>query len=243
MQKQILGVIGGFGAYATQDFLNKLYKQLYVSSERDYPHIVCDNNFSMPSRTRALLYGDDYQVIVNEIADSFKKLIDVYNADKIVLVCGTAHYFLPDVYEIVPEAQNRVINMIECLRDNLEKKETKKVLVIAAEGALKKHLYSSYLNKAEIECIEPGEMHFDTIRKYIEVVKQNKFNDILAVANDFYDFIKMFESNHVVLGCTEFPVLIDKINGYDMDFFEKRDMFFEDPVDCVINKLAEIFSS
>lgn len=73
----------------------------------------------MPSRTRALLYDEEYHVVVREIAESMKKLISA-KADRIILVCGTAHYFLKDVYKIIPEAETKVMNIIDCLGRKLK---------------------------------------------------------------------------------------------------------------------------
>lgn len=50
-----IGIIGGFGAYATLDFYGRLLDSFAVESERDYPNMIIDNVYSMPSRTRALL--------------------------------------------------------------------------------------------------------------------------------------------------------------------------------------------
>lgn len=54
-----IGIIGGFGAYATLDFYGRLLDSFEVASERDYPNMIIDNVYSMPSRTRALLTGGD----------------------------------------------------------------------------------------------------------------------------------------------------------------------------------------
>lgn len=39
--------------------------------------------------------------------------------DKIVLVCGTAHYFLDQVYERLPEAENHIVDIIDSLGERL----------------------------------------------------------------------------------------------------------------------------
>lgn len=54
MYREKVGIIGGFGAYATLNFYKRLLEEFASESERNYPHIIMDNNFTMPSRTRAL---------------------------------------------------------------------------------------------------------------------------------------------------------------------------------------------
>ena len=40
-----VGIIGGFGAYATLDFYGRLLDSFAVESERDYPNMIIDNVF------------------------------------------------------------------------------------------------------------------------------------------------------------------------------------------------------
>lgn len=57
MYRQSVGIIGGFGAYATLGFYRSILEAFASESERNYPHIYMDNDFTMPSRTKALLEG------------------------------------------------------------------------------------------------------------------------------------------------------------------------------------------
>lgn len=151
MENCSIGLIGGFGAYATLDFYRRILERFKSDSERSFPHIYMDLNFSMPSRTKALLYGTDYKVVVKDIAESLRKMC-MLGADYIILVCGTAHVFLEDALKFVPEARGKIIHIIKVLEERLVASGVKKVAVIAAEGTLQKHLYSSQLEA--IECIE-----------------------------------------------------------------------------------------
>ena len=48
MYREKVGIIGGFGAYATLNFYKRLLEEFASESERNYPHIIMDNNFTMP---------------------------------------------------------------------------------------------------------------------------------------------------------------------------------------------------
>ena len=111
MYREKIGIVGGFGAYATLNFYQRILESFASDSERNYPHIIMDNNFTMPSRTRALLYDECYDEVVQGIADSLRMLSE-QGADRMILVCGTAHYFLEDVYKIIPQVQQKVMDMI-----------------------------------------------------------------------------------------------------------------------------------
>ena len=228
-----VGIIGGFGAYATLDFYGRLLDSFAVESERDYPNMIIDNVFSMPSRTRALLTGEGQTEIVETIANSMKKMLD-YDVDCMVMICGTAHYFLPYVHEKLPEAKDKVINILEATGKHLAANNIDKVLILAAEGTLKQKLYSRTLARYIIACIELEEQYWKEIRYFIECVKQNKYDNELK--DRFLRFLDGYDVDNVILGCTEFPVLLRHI-----DMGEGTSNFY-DPLTYGIQEIHRIIS-
>ena len=228
-----VGIIGGFGAYATLNFYGRLLDSFAVESERDYPNMIIDNVFSMPSRTRALLTGEGQTEIVETIANSMKKMLD-YDVDCMVMICGTAHYFLPYVYEKLPEAKDNVINILEATGKHLAANNIDKVLILAAEGTLKQKLYSRTLARYNIACVEPEEQYWEEIRYFIECVKQNKYDSELK--DRYLRFLGRYDVDNIILGCTEFPVLLKHI---DMD---KEIYNFYDPLTYGIQEIHRIIS-
>ncbi|MDD7656621.1 MAG: aspartate/glutamate racemase family protein, partial [Veillonellaceae bacterium] len=182
----------------------------------------------MPSRTRALLTGEGQTEIVETIANSMKKMLD-YDVDCMVMICGTAHYFLPYVHEKLPEAKDKVVNILEATGKHLAANNIDKVLILAAEGTLKQKLYSRTLARYNIACIEPEEQYWEEIRYFIECVKQNKYDSELK--DRFLRFLGRYDVDNIILGCTEFPVLLKHI---DMD---KEIYNFYDPLTYAINEI------
>lgn len=235
-----LGIIGGFGAYATLHFYQRILEEFASETERDYPHIIMDNNFTMPSRTRALLCEEGYEEIVKGIAASMKLMLE-QQADWIVLVCGTAHYFLEDIYAMIPQARGRVVDIISVLGEELEKRGEDELLVIAAEGALLKQLYSKRLEKYGISCISPKKECYAEIRFFIESVKRNQVD--MSVCRRFEAFLKQYKVKNVILGCTEFPILVQCISEMNMTREEKEEWemyHFFDPLEMTIVRLKQI---
>ena len=236
MYNQKIGIVGGFGAYATLGFFESILKEFATDCERNYPHIIMDNNFTMPSRTRALLTGEDYEFVVREMAESFRKMCD-YNVDYIILPCGTAHAFLDDVYYHVPEAKNKVLNLVEVAAKELEKIGVKNILVIAAEGTMKQKIYSPSFGKCGIECSYPKEEDYFAVRSFIECVKRNACNKDSAIS--FLEFLKKYNRKDILLGCTEFPVFINYISSLDEK--EELDNYaFWNPLEMVLKELKRI---
>lgn len=237
MYQDKIGIIGGFGAYATLGFYQRILEIFASDSEINYPHIIMDNNFTMPSRTRALLYDEKYEEIVSSIAESIELMIE-QEVKWIVLVCGTAHYFLDDVYEKLPSAKEKVTDIIENLGLYLSDNNISDVLIIAAEGALKKKLYPDRLKKYGLEVLNPSEQFYSEIRFFIEAVKQNKLSS--EVAYRFIRFLQRFNKKNIILGCTEFPILIKYISELKLEptwktYWEKCHFF--DPLEITLIKI------
>lgn len=240
MYKESIGIIGGFGGYATLGFFQRLLEVFATGKERDYPHIYMDNNFTMPSRTRALLFMEDYEIVVHCIADSLRKMYQG-GVEHIILVCGTAHAFLDDVFEIVPETKDRVLNIIDILGEKMSELDVEEALVIGAEGVLKTCLYSKKLSKYGIKIIEPNSEYYEEIRYFIEMVKQNNFSK--EGIGRFVRFIENFGTRNIILGCTEFPQLVKEILSLDLSP-ESKDILdrlvFYDPLEAVLEELKRI---
>lgn len=234
MYQQSIGIIGGFGAYATLGFYRSILEAFVSDSERNYPHIYMDNDFTMPSRTRALLYGEGYDEVVRMIASSMKKM-ELLGADYIVMVCGTAHAFLPDVYKLVPGIREKVVNIIEVLRERLLQESVSKMLIIAAEGTLQQKVYPKYLSP--LVCVNPEERYYDEIRYFIESVKRNSMEE--ETFRRFHAFLRGFGCRDVILGCTEYPILVDSIRK-SRYVEEIADYRFWDPLTLTIQKLQTI---
>ena len=102
------------------------------------------------------------------------------------MVCGTAHCFLDDVFKIVPEAESRLIHIIDALGEEMQSHHVEDSVVIAAEGALKHDLYGTRLKRFQINCKTPSQTQYPILRLFIESVKQNKIDD--SILKKFLNF-------------------------------------------------------
>lgn len=70
-----VGVVGGMGSYATVGFFKRLVDAFPARYEWERPRILIDNRCTMPSRVRAILYGDRRNELVRQLAESVKNLV------------------------------------------------------------------------------------------------------------------------------------------------------------------------
>lgn len=210
MYKDVIGVLGGMGSYATLHFFEELLDAFPAEKEWDRPRIIIDNRCTMPSRVLAVVEGKQYDQLVEELCDSIKSLIEA-GATKIVLACNTSHCFLPDIYQRLPKAQGKIINIIEACCREVASAGEKKVSLIASEGTIQSGVFYNGLLPYGIDLSVPKEKQYLKQRELIEAVKKNAVSD--GVIEDFIQLIHSFSEDALILGCTEFPVLFSKLPG------------------------------
>ena len=131
----VIGIVGGMGSYATVDFFRRLVAAFPAEKEWERPRIIVDNYCTMPSRVRAILYNERKEELCKDLVSSVELLLRG-GATKIILVCNTSHVFLPDIYRLLPEAKNCIVDIIDALADELYLINCKKVNLIASEGTI-----------------------------------------------------------------------------------------------------------
>lgn len=211
----VIGVVGGMGSYATLYFFKRYLEVFTAEKEWDRPRIIIDNRCTMPSRVRAVIYNERYGDVVNEISDSVNNLNNM-GCDYIVLACNTSHIFLDDVKQKVPDSSNKILNIIElCAKDIVDGgfDGNTSFSLVATEGTIDSGIYQNVFSKYGLTIHAPTVHEYGELRYFIEAVKQNKINKI--VLKRLEAFLSGLSSKNLVLGCTEFPVLINRM--YDLD--------------------------
>ena len=129
----VIGVLGGMGTYATINMFDRYAGIFPAEKEWDRPRIIIDNNCTMPSRVRAILYKENVDILIEQMTDSIRGLIAA-GATRIILGCNTSHVFLPDVYEKFPEAKDHVVDMVECCAEQLLNENVRSVYLLATKN-------------------------------------------------------------------------------------------------------------
>lgn len=206
MKKDIvIGVLGGMGTYATINLFQKYAEIFPAEKEWDRPRIIIDNRCTMPSRARAFLYNENVEQLVDEMSESIKYLMEA-GSTHIILACNTSHLFLPKVYENLPEAKNRIVDIIQNCVEVVKESEQKELFLLASEGTIDSGIYQQAFEKVGIKCIAPEENEYYLLRNCIEAVKQGVYTKEIKET-----FLKLLDrSPNCILGCTELPILFDK---------------------------------
>lgn len=201
-----VGIVGGMGSYATVGFFKRLVDAFPARYEWERPRILIDNRCTMPSRVRAILYGERRDELVRQLAESVKNLVGG-GSTHVFLACNTSHVFLDEVRALAPEAAGYVVDMIALLAEDAAAKGIKRTFLLASEGTIASGIYQDRFGAEGVEVVPAGDAIQGRLREFIEVVKQNKVDT--AAKAEFAAFVCELGEPCVILGCTELPLLID----------------------------------
>jgi glutamate racemase len=131
----------------------------------------------------------------------------------IVIACNTASAFALDT--IQKEIAIPVIGVVKPgAKTAAETTKNQKIGVIATEGTINSHIYSSYLSKTNPNVKVYGK----ACPLFVPLVEEGWIDDVITteIASRYLEELKQKEVDTLVLGCTHYPLLaqtIQKIMG------------------------------
>ncbi len=226
-----IGIVGGMGSYATVDFFRRLVDAFPARYEWERPRILIDNRCTMPSRVRAVLYGECRDELIRQLSESVENLVEG-GSTHVFLACNTSHVFLDEMKSFAPRAADCVVDMIALLAADAARRGIARAFLLASEGTIASGIYQDRFAAEGIEVSSADVAMQKRLRDFIEAVKQNKVDD--AVISDFAEFVRGLEEPCVILGCTELPLLMDgEIEGVTM----------LDPMQAAIDYAVKVYAA
>lgn len=219
MQEKIVGVLGGMGPYSTVYFFKNLLDCCDVEDDKDFPRIIIDSNNKIPSRTRALLYGEESPV--KETVASINNLQKM-GADFVSVPCNSIYYWYHEISNYIDIPW---LNMLDVVS---RKVGNKKAMVLGGYIVMKKRLYSKYINGYYIENLK-------VLNNVIYGIKKNKLlneKDILLK-----EICKSYEDvNVVLLACTELSTLCKDLDSLGIEYVDSSKVYAQEVLNYARNE-------
>lgn len=198
----VIGILGGMGPNAATYFVKRLLDLTPVKMDRDHFRTIIDNNVKIPSRTRAVKYGEESPV--KDMIYCINNLADI-GCEYVMLPCNSAHYFYN---EVSPKIKIPWLNMIEIVSKKTSSQDLTKPLILGGFVTTKKRIYSQYI---------PGAVYLDEydnnkIEEIIEEIKsyQNISKDSLEILKELIADVNQ-SIDSIILACTELPIVLSNI--------------------------------
>lgn len=207
---RVIGILGGMGPQATIDLYQKIINNTPARIDQEHLQVAIWSDPTIPDRTAAILKGG--QDPVPQLASGVKKLLSM-GADCIAMPCNTAHYFLPKVAPLVPQAQ--FLNMIELTVALLKEQFTKGscIAITGTSATLSTELYQAAIKSAGLEPLVPDAYLQSQIMDiifgdhgvkagYIDQLNKERYAKVVSALGHQ-------GAAAVIAGCTELPLVVD----------------------------------
>jgi len=202
MNNLLTGILGGMGPLASSGFINFLYEKCCskFSDEQSYPRIILVSDPTIPDRIIAANSNN-----VEKIVAIFERKIEEFlllGADRILICCFTAYYFLKFLSE---KSQKNIINLGELLKNYLNKHQKETLILCSKLLASSRLIDSPY-------AVYPDQIYFDRIHQLIYQIKLNGptlYQDELVFLVQL--LCKLYNVSQVLLACSEFHLVYQKM--------------------------------
>ena len=198
---KIVGILGGYGPYATNDFFKQLLDNTSAKKDWDHLHVIIDNNPRIPSRARAYLYNEPSPLPY--MKEGILRLKNA-GANFFVCPCNSAHYFLRNEKS---EFELPMLDMVDVTINKIVNSGIKRIGIIASEVTVQSKMYEELLEKLNIKVKNVDDLR--DVRNVIEAAKTNK--NIDEAKEIMKNLISDFEKDNieaVLYGCTELPIIL-----------------------------------
>lgn len=203
--KQVVGILGGMGPFATASFFQKILELTPAKKDWEHIHVVIDSHPHIPSRSRHYLYGE-----ASPIPEMIKacRRMQVYPVDFIAIPCNSASAFLK---EVQAEVEVPILNIMEITANALKKAfpGIKRVAVMGGVVTYREKIYEEYLVSNGMIPVHHNEKIQSSIEEIIEEIKLNNMSSraINATGTIIEELKNACGADGIILGCTEFGCL------------------------------------
>jgi aspartate racemase len=229
MEKNMIGVLGGMGPYATWFFYKKVLDLTDALRDSDHLHIVIDINTEIPSRNRHFIFNELSPV--DKMVEAINKL-KLVGCNTVYIPCNSASYFIDEIKNKLVKRDVEVIGTIKPTLKHIistyskKNKNRKRVLVLGAHIVYHKEPYKEELEKNGFVYIKHDKDSQDSVEGLIYKIKKYSFLEkTLEEASNLIDsLICIYQVDILVLACTELCIVVDKLHIPQVDVIDSNNL-------------------
>lgn len=201
MSEHRLGILGGMGPQATQDFYQRILDR--TDADRDQEHLPTFilSDTLMPDRTTAILGGDSEGCYQRLLSDA--RTLENCGCTAIGIPCNTSHFFADRLQK---ELHTPIIHMVRETAKVALARGCKRVGILATDGTVNTGVYQKELEALGVEAVKlpPDAQKLVMSIIYDEIKKGEKGSREKFAAID--RAVRAAGCGGAILGCTELSV-------------------------------------
>ena len=194
-----VGIIGGMGPKATNQFLDRLTELTDADKDQEHVRYILYNDPEIPNRIDAYFNNGESPV------DSINRGIDFMEKNGIQTVgipCNTVHIWFGQFHRKI-----NVLNMIDLTVGAVLESGYKRPGILATTATIESGLYIKDLEKAGINPAIPRDEN--SVMRAVQQVKLGNISEGKAVLTPVIRQLENSGVDSLILACTEIPVILD----------------------------------
>lgn len=210
-----IGVIGGFGQWATLDFLERIYhvaaNRVPQYGNRGYPKMIIHMLNRAPMKLRADGGYPEKLEPSEELIHAFRQINQ--DSDFIVMPSNTPHLFSRELEGVI--GPGKLLSIVDVTVLETIRRGCTRVGVMSIGLTIDERLYQEPLAAAGIQTVElPRELITELDDEGIYPLQEGaNLSDIKPVAQKALQYLREQRVDGTILGCTEIPILL----GHEAD--------------------------
>ena len=217
MSEPRLGILGGMGPQATQDFYQRILDRTDASCDQEHLPTLIWSDTAIPDRTAAIL-GGDAEGCYRRLLEG-ARLLENGGCTVLAIPCNTSHYFAD---RLQAQLHIPIIHMIRETVAAIQAMGKKTVGILATDGTVQTGIYQKELTAAGLTPVTLPERLQKTVMSIIydeikkgETGSREKFGEVDA-------WLRQAGCDCAILGCTELSVYraLHSLPPYYMDAME-----------------------
>lgn len=209
-RKPVLGVLGGMGPGATNDFLGRLARLTPAERDQDHVPTLVYSDTTTPDRSDAMLGlgSSPLPAMLRGI-----EFLNKAGCALIAMPCNSAHYWYD---ELAAGSDVPVLHIVDSTAAELERRGVRTVGLMATDGTCKSGIYQARLDQYGITVLDLT--HFgdsNSVMRGIRAYKAgNHTNARELLRNGGQELIKR-GADALVFGCTDISAALPDITAVD----------------------------
>ena len=156
-----LGVLGGMGPAAAAEFLRQLAARCPAASDQEHPVVYMIGDCELPDRSTAIFGEGESPAALLEA--HLNKLCEL-GADVLAVPCNTAHYFIDDFRERLPQP---LVHIIEETVLAAQRLNPGGAWMLSTHGTRASGLYQKYADKYGYTLFLPSDEQAEKAQHFI----------------------------------------------------------------------------
>ncbi len=206
-QNPLIGILGGMGPAATNDFIAKIVAATPARSDQDHFPLAVWSNPRIPDRNKAIFDPKRFPSPSPDLQAGARKLQEL-GSDFIAIACNTAHHWHAEIQGAVRIPVLHIAD-VACLRlAAMGLGQGDGVGLLCTEGTRRSGYYDARLRQAGLRVLYPDEAGQARMMQAVYAIKRGEMEPARAIALEAARALAAADIQALLIACTELPIVL-----------------------------------